>query len=907
MSVFKQRESLIAKIESAENRATRASLKDEKIIVGSTLSRYAYKCKPSLFKKYMLACKELSEEYEIEEYADCPSLYEFIYADKPTRFFCDLDISFYQCTTIGKSEKYNKKGFNFASKVIKLISDQIKIDCEIKDDINTLVYNSSRFVKWAPKKNTNSYYKSSFRVIFPNIIYKNMKMIMYTLEKVQSKVAELEKKYKCSEKSLDVCFYKSSSHAMRLPFQCKVLPFPNKSKLKEEDIEKNEKYVLNEAVSSIFELSDNLSKLKDDYKHNMYHNSYQFIPNKERETATLYDIKPVIVETKKKVPTMPILPKNISTNNLPKKEVKIDFSLQQFEKLIFLLDNKYYDDYQEYIDLLFTLYGYYSLKMKSQEHEKVIDIVCKWAKQSKKYNDTLSINMLTGKEEETERQNIRQQIIYGAKYDNLSIGSFHERCKKANKRKYSEIMGLVDQIAEDDKYMFLFSDFCEKYNGKYINDNFNESFNKDLQIVFAYISCEEKPYRLKCFDYVSGIYYRECNKKEFLESCNKLTYILRKSFETKNGKVKVSNIPLCVYIQEHLTSHIYHNQQFLPSYDSRVVYKEYAGRKMKTFNTYDGYSVRPMSDDEYNKPQNQQDLKDILYHIEYRVCDKENHNNTSDNYKEKYEYLLNWYAMLLQKRKKIKVALIFASEKHGTGKSICVDILKKILLKYSLTIEAFDKFIKGDFSSEARRERLLQEIDEIPVKTAKSAENNDKIKSMITGDTYFLNSKNKQQIKAICHNNYIFTTNHVTSEKLSIEVSASDRRFVFFHVNELLLQESHEEKERIGKLFQSNNSAKLFLTFLLKRDISKFIPTKLFKSELKDRMKESDPIDKWMKEKGFEYKGTIQCVQQIKYEIEELNGALSYNYKRSITKKLQERYNITTKRLSDGLKYIFNK
>lgn len=902
MNHFNLRSKLIKQIENNQNKAKRDVFKNQRLVVGATLSNMVYKCKPSVFKKYMNTCKKISD-YDIDDYNKAPSLYEFIYADKPTRFFVDLDISFYGCKKKEDSYKYNTRGEKFAKKVIKLITEQIKSDCKIEKDITTLVYDSSRFVKWAPKKKSDPYYKSSFRVIYPTVIYQNMKMIMYTLKKIEDKVLLLEKKYKCSDKSLDCSFYKSSSHAMRLPYQCKVLPMPNPQKIKDEDtLKKTREYIINEAKNSIFDYSDNLTSVTSDYTHNMYHNSYQLITKDEMENATFHNIESYEPIVEKKVK------KTVSTNgktiSLPDKEVKIDLSFKQFDELIHLLGPKYYDDYQTYIDILFTLYGYYILKMKTQEHEKIIDIVCKWAKQSSKYNDTIALNMQTGLEEEVERTNIRQQIIYGSKYDNISMGSFHEKCKKENPSKYYQILGLVEEVSDENRYMFLFSDFCEKYNKKCIDDpSFEKTFNKDLTHVFAYISsASEKPYRLKCFDYVSGIYFKEATKKEFLESCNKLTYVMF----SKNGN-KPKPIAMCVYIQQKLIQHIYHTEQFLPDHDERAVIKEYAGRKMKTFNTYDGYSVQPMCEEEYNNERNQNDLKDILYHIEYRVCDKENHNKTKDNYKEKYEYLLNWYAMLLQKRKKIKVALIFASEKHGTGKSICVDILKKILLKYSLTIEAFDKFIKGDFSSEARKERLLQEIDEIPVKTTKSAEHNDKIKSMITGDTYFLNSKNKTQTKAICHNNYIFTTNHVTSEKLSIEVASSDRRFVFYHVNDLLLKEDEQEAERIGKLFNSNNSAKLFLTFLLKRDISKFIPTKLFKSELKDRLKETDPLDNWMKDKGYKYYNTLQCVSQIKFEIEEYSGALSYQYKRSITKKLLDRYNIATKRMSDGLKYVFPK
>lgn len=148
----------------------------------------------------------------------------------------------------------------------------------------------------------------------------------------------------------------------------------------------------------------------------------------------------------------------------------------------------------------------------------------------------------------------------------------------------------------------------------------------------------------------------------------------------KDGK-KSEEIGLDAYLKRnvrYLTS--FHSIDFIPYTDPREV------DDPMIFNLFEGYEAL-----KFPSPRDATCIELLLEHIKTVWC----RGNLTH-----YEYVMRWFAWIVQKNKKTGTMLVIHSDDHGAGKSIVIDfIMKKVIgMKYSLQANDWDT-ITGAFNT----------------------------------------------------------------------------------------------------------------------------------------------------------------------------------------------------------------
>lgn len=244
-----------------------------------------------------------------------------------------------------------------------------------------------------------------------------------------------------------------------------------------------------------------------------------------------------------------------------------------------------------------------------------------------------------------------------------------------------------------------------------------------------------------------------------------------------------------------------------------------------TFNLWNGFEAEKY---QHNHNHNQK-VKFILNTIKHLTEDK-------------YEYLLDWYASIIQypANKPAGGAILLYGE-QGSGKSTLGEIMYRILGEslYYGTAEP-EKTIFGNFNK-MRENRLLILIDETNPKT--SFINNNLIKDMTTTKYFTVNEKNRIAYKSPCYARFMFTTNSLNS----INIEKSDRRFTVWEIPNY----KHHTKDHWNKFYSyidDNEVIYDLYIFLKNRKITYNIVFDRPITELYNMMKDvnEDPIFKWL-------------------------------------------------------------
>lgn len=228
-----------------------------------------------------------------------------------------------------------------------------------------------------------------------------------------------------------------------------------------------------------------------------------------------------------------------------------------------------------------------------------------------------------------------------------------------------------------------------------------------------------------------------------------------------------------------------------------------------TFNLFRGFKTKLVKLD-MNK------IQKILFHFKDGWCN----NNEAD-----YNYVLNWFAFIVQKKKKTKTAILVKSQ-QGCGKNILLYLFQKILGQHYLYYNSFSDFT-NNFNSREKRS-ILTCLDECSsVGKDNYHANFDILKSKITEDTCRYESKGKEAEFLKSFNNIILFSNHPNP----IKIEQSDRRYMVLKI----------EKKGSNKYFdeladQIFNSTNHFYTFLMERDIEKWNSNKIPINKYKIRM-----------------------------------------------------------------------
>lgn len=200
---------------------------------------------------------------------------------------------------------------------------------------------------------------------------------------------------------------------------------------------------------------------------------------------------------------------------------------------------------------------------------------------------------------------------------------------------------------------------------------------------------------------------------------------------------------------------------------------------------------------------------------------------------EMYEYLLNWYAYILQNPAGKTGTCIVITGIEGAGKgTFFTDVLCKLMSKYAnKNITNMDSVV-GKFNPAPENKKLLV------CNEASSAEKNkftnfDALKSLITEDQIDINQKNEKirTVQNVC--NLIIVSNHFAP----VKITKNDRRYVVTEVSEKY-KNNWGYFGALANDFDQDFYENLY-TFFMDRDLSSFNPRILPKSEIKDAIVDS--------------------------------------------------------------------
>tara|TARA_R110000772_G_scaffold67340_4_gene149575 strand:+ start:196 stop:2748 length:2553 start_codon:yes stop_codon:yes gene_type:complete len=187
---------------------------------------------------------------------------------------------------------------------------------------------------------------------------------------------------------------------------------------------------------------------------------------------------------------------------------------------------------------------------------------------------------------------------------------------------------------------------------------------------------------------------------------------------------------------------------------------------------------------------------------------------SGDSKKEEiYNYLLNWFAHMIQKPGELpEVAIVIKSE-QGVGKNIIFDSFGKIILGHSFYLTTADpSHILGRFAD--LKGKILITADEAGGKNI--YENNAQLKALITNHTVKCETKG---IQAMDITNYARIVS-LTNQNVPVVVEQSDRRYVAIEILEKPKEE--EYYTAFGEAFKDKRRMKKFIDYLLSIDLSKF-------------------------------------------------------------------------------------
>lgn len=181
-----------------------------------------------------------------------------------------------------------------------------------------------------------------------------------------------------------------------------------------------------------------------------------------------------------------------------------------------------------------------------------------------------------------------------------------------------------------------------------------------------------------------------------------------------------------------------------------------------------------------------------------------------------YNYIVNWFAHLVQyPNERMDIALIIKSE-QGAGKNIIIDFIgnKVIGSKYYMYITQMDDLFKR-FNSQFMN-KLLTCVDEI--KSSDITKNNicDKLEACITRTKLNVEKKGVDIISVSDYNNYIFLTNR----DIPLLINRDDWQFFAIDCNNSKIGDT----EYFTKLVKSmtDTAAQHMYSWLMSIDVSKF-------------------------------------------------------------------------------------
>ena len=264
-----------------------------------------------------------------------------------------------------------------------------------------------------------------------------------------------------------------------------------------------------------------------------------------------------------------------------------------------------------------------------------------------------------------------------------------------------------------------------------------------------------------------------------------------------------------------------------------------------------------------------------------------------------YNYLLNWFAHILQfPSRKTEVCLIFYGN-QGCGKGSIAEHLMKLIIgedKMLITSKvdkAFGRFVNT-------QGKLLAVLNETNGKDTFSL--SEILKDAITCQQTEQEKKGIDAVSIKDYTNYIFTTNNINS----VKISKDDRRYMPIEFNNTYTKDK-VFFDKLYSYFDNENVMRSFYTELMQRDLSNFsLSIDRVETELMKDMKSMNAdyidqfIDYWAGNSSHMQKRmqSADLYQKFLHFWEVVEG-----YKPT-DKPSHKKFSIRLKRITDRIRYI---
>jgi hypothetical protein len=336
----------------------------------------------------------------------------------------------------------------------------------------------------------------------------------------------------------------------------------------------------------------------------------------------------------------------------------------------------------------------------------------------------------------------------------------------------------------------------------------------------------KKQYETECFK-LFGKYCKYNGEKTFEKSAQEMSEYF------KNKKVCIEYVEQSTTKKGTTTSttkeisksfyQIWSEDPDMREYDEIIFNCDLSKVKKSQFNLFDGFK-------HFNDlKKSDVDLSFIFEHIKSLVDFNEEH----------FEYVLNYFAQLVQQPHILPhTTLIFISE-EGAGKDIFANFTSNVIgSKYTFNTEKLDN-ICGKFNSVLGGKLMIVINETNPAESRDRIEN---IKFLITAEQVSIEGKYKDPIKTDNYCRFIFFSNRLFA--FPVEGEGSRRPVIFKSSSKYLpVNIGHDENKKfftkLVNMYKDKNYQKAFLEFLLNRDINNFNPKQINKSLLHKELEET--------------------------------------------------------------------
>lgn len=242
------------------------------------------------------------------------------------------------------------------------------------------------------------------------------------------------------------------------------------------------------------------------------------------------------------------------------------------------------------------------------------------------------------------------------------------------------------------------------------------------------------------------------------------------------------------------------------------------------YNLYSGITFAPRE----GKPE---EFNLILNHIRMIWCRKD---------EKTYEYVLSWFARLVQKPDEIGHSVIVLRSKEGGGKNLIVEIFTRLFGTNACTVTD-----SGDLTSRFNDHLALSVFSFLNESTwGGFRQSVGRLKALITDRTITVEKKYLLKFQVRNYSHIIIAGNHDWVAPVAIH----DRRYFYLDLSD----ERRGDFEYFGKLAEQieNSGQETFLHFLMARDISTFNPRDLpqnqSESKLDNQLRAADSALNWL-------------------------------------------------------------